>query len=1107
MGAYCNENPSFSYACNSSPSHDLRLSKHVHGNVHGNIYLDPASRSETTRNDLPGLSRGSAFQGLELGIDPFDVQTVKIAGLLHDIGHGPFSHLFESEFLPKILNGFKWTHEQMSANLIDHIVDVHHIDVESEMIKRVEEMILASSEFALPKSVKEKQFLYDIVANGRNGIDMDKFDYIVRDSRACGLGCSFDIHRLFSFNSRHLANSLFELMVVDALLKANSYLEISSSIQDPSEFWKLDDTIIKTIETAPDEELQDSRDLILRIRRRNLYQFCNEYSVPKDKLEHFKNVTAKDIACSQKNGGAMLKEEDIAVSNGFESEEKFPIPDDSISHLLPTSYQDMIVRVYAKKPELVAAVSEAFEHFQLKMYGLKTQVHATPKKKARVCEVKMSSGDTTVCLLSFQRFLNRINSISGTQDMHQKETISIATTFPIHPLLFFIESRSFLGLILQQEQRSFTRHRFPINWYQIWADSWKEASNLACSCTQNRQGIPTELVQKRFIVSEILDTDNPLKNVAQVDPAFSRTFKFFLIAFASNQTHIRTVEDYLVKMGDNNNKTLTAILATLTRLTTQVERFDEIVRERQKPQLDLPNQNPRPNNAELLVPGREQPRFQAPELFAKPKFTIPSFKGDNDPDRSSVEDYYKEMQSLLNRANITEKEEVTVSRFVVGLNSNITDLLDLHGYENLEDTLKKAMTIEAQIQRRFQFKENYQGISSSYQGNPSNPSSSSTPSSLKKLRDDKPDKDKERPAMNDTLPAPIDQMIICEEVGKAKKEKAEKEAKEKKVTSYKSQKNNDPWEDFREVLGDPPNKLPPKREKQHQTNLIQVRAHGIQVNDEKVKATRDWTTPSSIAMSCRIVLGDPPDGLPPESPNHYVISMKNHDLRESKGKVREVVIHTKHNSFKYVTYRGKQNTVDNALPRRFYSPQISSREFLIHEPHLGDLRDYFNKPIDMGFKHSFSPHTNKTMEKLSKAIIQKANSGRRHVELQPKHQITRLVYKRGFQDYKKSVPTKKKPRLKRIKTHHIDPDSRMNPFEEWGNDTCTRVHNTCFFGLMFLLEPIRRTKSQRFKAYLFEREDDTCITRLTSKEEVITLPNDPLVQALEKKIRTEADLR
>ncbi|XP_040959983.1 uncharacterized protein [Gossypium hirsutum] len=38
---------------------------------------------------------------------------------------------------------------------------------------------------------------------------------------------------------------------------------------------KLDDTIIKTIETTPDEELRESRDLILHIRRRNLYQVEN----------------------------------------------------------------------------------------------------------------------------------------------------------------------------------------------------------------------------------------------------------------------------------------------------------------------------------------------------------------------------------------------------------------------------------------------------------------------------------------------------------------------------------------------------------------------------------------------------------------------------------------------------------------------------------------------------------------------------------------------------------------------------------------------------------------------------------------------------------------
>ncbi|XP_058180376.1 uncharacterized protein LOC131298892 [Rhododendron vialii] len=469
MGAYCNDDLTLSPKYTFASSQDLRFSKHVHDNVHGNIYLDPFSlkfidTEEFQRlHDLkqlgvahmvyPGavhsrfehslgvywlageaVNKLKTHQGLELGIEHYDMQTVKLAGLLHDVGHGPFSHLFEREFLPQVLKGSKWSHEQMSVKMVDHIVDRHHIDIDSGTIKRVKEMILASSEFALPKSAKEKHFLYDIVANGRNGIDVDKFDYIVRDCRACGLGCNFQfprlletmrvlgdeicyrakdyltVHKLFATRAdlyrtvyTHAKVKAIEFMVVDALLKANDYLDIASHVLDPSEYWKLDDTILKTIETAPDQELSEARDLILRIRRRDLYQFCNEYAVPKDKMENFKEVTAQDIVCSQKSSGVILKEEDVVVSNvridltrgksnplesinffkDYDSEEKFSIPDERISHLLPTSYQDMIVRVYSKKPELVGVLSEAFENFQLKTYGIKAQVHATPETKKR----------------------------------------------------------------------------------------------------------------------------------------------------------------------------------------------------------------------------------------------------------------------------------------------------------------------------------------------------------------------------------------------------------------------------------------------------------------------------------------------------------------------------------------------------------------------------------------------------------------------------------------------------------------------------------------------------------------------------------------------------
>ena len=57
-----------------------------------------------------------------LGIDERDVLCVTIAGLCHDLGHGPFSHLWEA-FMKKADPEANYCHENMSVRMFEHMLD------------------------------------------------------------------------------------------------------------------------------------------------------------------------------------------------------------------------------------------------------------------------------------------------------------------------------------------------------------------------------------------------------------------------------------------------------------------------------------------------------------------------------------------------------------------------------------------------------------------------------------------------------------------------------------------------------------------------------------------------------------------------------------------------------------------------------------------------------------------------------------------------------------------------------------------------------------------------------------------------------------------------
>ncbi|XP_052182451.1 uncharacterized protein LOC127795058 isoform X1 [Diospyros lotus] len=66
----------------------------------------------------------------------------------------------------------------------------------------------------------------------------------------------------------------------------------------------------------------------------------------------------------------------------------------------------------------------------------------------------------------------------------------------------------------------------------------------------------------------------------------------------------------------------------------------------------------------------------------------------------SVEDYHKEMKIAMIRANVEEDRETTMARFLVGLNCDIADVVELQHYVELDDMVHMAIKIERQLKRK-----------------------------------------------------------------------------------------------------------------------------------------------------------------------------------------------------------------------------------------------------------------------------------------------------------------------------------------------------------------------------------------------------------------------
>lgn len=231
--------------------------------------------------------------------------------------------------------------------MLDYLIDENQIEMEADEVNFVKELVFEAKRDKSAKRMDSRKYLYQIVANGKTGIDVDKFDYLARDTQALfGTKQQYSFDRIWTFNKvigdeicynasamfdlydlfyqryrlhkqiySHRKGKAIEYMICDAMMEADHVLGISNATETAESFSKLTDHIIRTIEYSDDVRLDKAKGIIERIRKRKLYVFVDEYLVATPELaKKIPKVTSIMIAnhctdCPNTN----LTEDDIVV--------------------------------------------------------------------------------------------------------------------------------------------------------------------------------------------------------------------------------------------------------------------------------------------------------------------------------------------------------------------------------------------------------------------------------------------------------------------------------------------------------------------------------------------------------------------------------------------------------------------------------------------------------------------------------------------------------------------------------------------------------------------------------------------------------------------------
>uniref|UniRef100_A0A3B3QSP6 HD/PDEase domain-containing protein n=1 Tax=Paramormyrops kingsleyae TaxID=1676925 RepID=A0A3B3QSP6_9TELE len=328
------------------------------------------------------LVRALRKQQPELGISPRDELCVQIAGLCHDLGK--LCMLYALVSVPAALLSLHSCFMCIYVNLIS---------------------------WKYKGRPESKSFLYDIVANERNSIDVDKMDYFARDCHHLGIRNNFDFerflmfarvcvvdgkkqictrdkeahnlyemfhtrHRLHREAYKHRVVHIIQAMISEAFQKADKYIQISGSdgqmfnlstaIDDMEAYTKLTDYVFDRILYSKCNNLADAQTILKKIVDRELYKCVDEIrhlttkEIKQDEFHKwYKNETSSKPDVSVQAEDIIIKVS-LEIKMDYGMKEKNPInamwfyrknDPDSVSELLPKKFSEKVIRVFCKKPD------------------------------------------------------------------------------------------------------------------------------------------------------------------------------------------------------------------------------------------------------------------------------------------------------------------------------------------------------------------------------------------------------------------------------------------------------------------------------------------------------------------------------------------------------------------------------------------------------------------------------------------------------------------------------------------------------------------------------------------------------------------------------------